>query len=342
MMNLTQRLIILIGNEENLREALQTIKGFKAVTCVKYLNDDIICNVFKHNKNVVHAMKVYDFSIARYQPIIINVVRGETQIESMKLGLKNIMEDFPKLLDSKNVDVGDHIIHDSNTLKADTSSCMLCRIVAGNPIRPEHILYESENFFVVPGLGAFFDGYTMIVPKRHVMSFAELDDEEFEEFLGVMDDMRFILESIYHKKIFTFECGSGRNGGGKHATSIVHAHFHLAVTDMPVLKCVQESGIHPSLIEPKDLKYYGTYPYMLYVDQDDNWYITSDPNSYFPRQHPRQVLADYMGLKKGEYNWRIYKHEEKLDTIAEEFYSFIRENFETLPQWIQEATRKFI
>ena len=41
---------------------------------------------------------------------------------------------------------------------------------------------------------------------------------------------------------------------------------------------------------------------MLYIDQEDNWYITSDPETYFPRQHPRQVLADYIGLKKGEYN----------------------------------------
>ena len=46
--------------------------------------------------------------------------------------------------------------------------------------------------------------------------------------------------------------------------------------------------------------------------------VTIDPETYFPRQHPRQVLADYMGLKKGEYNWRIYPHEDRMKVIANE------------------------
>ena len=341
-MNKTQRLIILTGNEGVWRTALETIMGFKAITCIKHINDEIIENVFKHNKNVLHAMPVYDIKLAKYNPIIINVVKSGTDIDSMRLGLDNIMEDFPKILDSKDVDSGDHITEDSSSVKTNTCDCLLCKIADGNPIRPEHILYESDSFFVVPGLGAFFEGYVMIVPKRHVMSFAELNTDEYEEFLQVLNDIRFILESIYNKKIFVFECGSGKNGGGKNATSIVHAHIHLAPTDMPVLKNVQDSGIHPGLILPRQLSNYGTYPYMLYIDQEDNWYIASDPNSYYPRQHPRQVLAHYMGLEKGKYNWRIFRHEEKMDIIAEEFYSFIRANLDTLPAWIRNCTEKFI
>ena len=81
---------------------------------------------------------------------------------------------------------------------------------------------------------------------------------------------------------------------------------------------------------------------MLYIDQEDNWYITSDPETYFPRQHPRQVLADYIGLKKGEYNWRIYPHEDRMKVIANEIYFFLREEFDNLPPWIQKATKKYI
>lgn len=341
-MNLTQRTIVLVGNLINLREALATIHGFKAVTCVKSVNDEIVMNVYKHNKNVVHATTVYDISLAKYNPIIVKIVKGKSRFDTMLLGLDNIMEDFPALMDSLNIDVGDHEIHDSAGVRQNKCDCLVCRIVEKRPIRPEHILYETENFFAIPGLGAFFDGYIMICPKRHIMSFAELDEFEFEEFLQVLEDLKFILKSIYKKEIFVFECGSGRNGGGKHSTSIVHAHIHLAPTNMPVLKCVQNSGIHPGLICPTDLCNYGEYPYMLYIDQTDNWYIASDPNSYYPRQHPRQVIADYMGLEKGQYNWRIYPHEDKLDIIAEEIYSFYRDNFETLPSWIKTAVSHLI
>lgn len=33
---------------------------------------------------------------------------------------------------------------------------------------------------------------------------------------------------------------------------------------------------------------------MLYVDQCGNWFISSDNRDYYPRQHPRQVLAHWM------------------------------------------------
>ena len=341
-MNKTQKIIILVGDMTLCRKALDVISGFKAVTIVKDLKSETIESVFKHNKNVVFAKSVYDIDLAEHEPIVINLTKQKTNIISMQLSLDNIIDDFPKILDTKHIDVGDHICHDSKNIRADNKDCLLCKIVHGNPERPEHILYESYNFFVVPGLGAFFDGYVMIVPKRHVMSFAELNSSEYDEFLEVLRDMKFILESIYKKKLFIFECGSGKNGGGKHKTSIVHAHMHLAPTDMPVLKNVQKSGLHPALIEAKDLRNYGNYPYMLYVDQQDNWYIISDPDTYFPRQHPRQVLADYMQLPKNAYNWRINPLPERMDIIADEIYSFLRKNYSLLPNWIQIAVKKHI
>lgn len=341
-MNKTQRIIILTGNKVVIQKALEVIVGFKAITIVNNLSSEIIKNVFKHNKNVLIAKPTYNLKLNRYNPIVLNVTEGKTNIKSLKLGLHNVIEDFPEILDSLNVDVGDHISNDSSDLKKVKNNCFLCEVVEGNPEHPEHILYESENFFVLPGLGAFFDGYVMIVPKKHVMSFAELNTKEYEEFLRVLNDMRFILESVYKKKIFVFECGSGRDGGGKHATSIVHAHIHLAATDMPVLREVHKSGLYPALINPRNLLNYGEYPYMLYIDQFDNWYISSDPDTYFPRQHPRQVLADYMNLPKGAYNWRTNPLREQMDVIAEEIYEFLRKEFDNLPIWIQDATRKYI
>lgn len=344
-MNTSQSVIVLTGNPTVVEKAVQTIKGFKAVSFVHKLTPAIVKNVHWHNKNVVYdANNGFDLNIvSKYRPIVINCIVGESKFEEMQLGNQSILSDFPKLLDMLNVDTGDHECFDSKDSNTVKSNCFICKVVAGEPDKPEHILYESECFIVIPGLGAFFDGYVMIVPKRHIMSFAELNNNEFEEFLRVLNDMKFILESVYKKKTFIFECGSGRNGGGKHKTSIVHAHIHMASTDMPVLEEVQKSGLHPAKISPNDLIHdYGLYPYMLYIDQSNNWYITSDPQTYFPRQHPRQVLADYMGLAKGEYNWRTHPYRERLDIIAEEIYGFLRQEFKNLPVWIQRATEKYL
>ena len=345
-MNKTQRIIILTGDKNIVQEAIKVIKGFKAISIVKELSTAVVENVFRHNKNVLYVAENMELDlIIKFRPIVLNCVEGESKAKNLQLGTKNILEDFPKILDSYDIDVGDHVFFDSTATDPEEikKNCFLCKVVEGKPDKPEHILYESDNFIVIPGLGAFFDGYVMIVPKKHIMSFAELSKEEYQEFLRVLNDIRFILKSVYKKEIFVFECGSGRDGGGKHTTSIVHAHIHLAPTDMPVLDEIHKSGLYPAQIEPLDLiSNFGQYPYMLYIDQKDNWYITSDPNTYFPRQHPRQVLADYMGLEKGQYNWRNYPMREKLDIIAEEIYSFCRKEFDNLPRWIQEAVTKYL
>lgn len=345
-MNKTQRVIILTGDDKVVNRALETIRGFKAISVIRKLSSDVVKNVFWHNKNALYVAK-NELSIElihKYSPVVIKCQTGKSEIDKLQLGLENVMKDFPDLLDSLDIDSGDHISKDSHDLgDATKKNCFLCKVVEGHPDKPEHILYESQNFIVIPGEGAFFDGYTMIVPKKHIMSFAALSEDEYIEFLQVLNDMRFILQSVYGKKVFAFECSSGKNGGGKHETSIVHAHFHLAPIDMPVLREIHKSGLYPAQIEPMDVvKTYEEYPYMLYIDQDDNWYITSDPKTYFPRQHPRQVIADYMGLEKGKYNWRIYPMRERMDVIADEIYSFLKREFNNLPVWIREATKKYL
>lgn len=345
-MNTSQSVIVLVGNPNIVSKSLEIIKGFKAVTIVDRLTPAIVRNVHWHNKNVVYDAANGGFDLKMvidFKAVVIKCISSnKSDFRNMQLG-NAVLNDFPEMLDKIDIDVGDHECHDSKNTKTVKNNCFICKLVDGHPQNPEHILYESQNFMVIPGLGAFFPGYIMILPKRHVMSFAELTPKEFEEFYQVLNDMRFILESVYKEKIFVFECGSGKNGGGKHSTSIVHAHVHLAPTDMPVLEEVQKSGLHPAKIKSQELiTEYGKYPYMLYIDQQDRWYITSDPMTYFPRQHPRQVLADYMGLAKGEYNWRTHPHRERLDTIAEEIYDFLRKEFKNLPMWIQRATEKYL
>lgn len=341
-MNTSQNTICIVGKHEILQRALENINDFKACIPVKQLTPEIVKIIHGKNKNVVYAAKLDKVDFDNTNKIV-KIVNGGSNFQKMEVGLSNIIEDFSALMDQHGIDVGDHAIHDSaKSGPKGKRSCMICRALEGTYVRKEHILYESKNFFVMPGLGAFFKGYVMICPKRHIMSFAECTPEEFEEFLQVLDDMKYILKSVYGKDVFVFECGTGHDGSGKHETSIVHAHVHLAPTDMPVLKCIQDSGIYPGLITPDDLSQYGEYSYMLYIDQEDNWYIASDPDTYYPRQHPRQVLADYMGLKKGEYNWRIYPHEEELDVIASEIYEFLKKNYNKLPSWIQKNVSKFM
>lgn len=337
-MMLTQRLIIVLGDYSLISNdnIIKTIAGFHACTVIRTLNEEMLKNIFYYNKNAVYFATTYSMQWSQYNPIIIRLAAA-TDVTQNLLGTDDIINDFPKILNSENVDVGDHSSQDSTGMVSQsTSECLLCRIYERTTEHKEFPVYETENFYVLPGLGAFFDGYLMIVPKAHVMSFALLGDKILSEFYQVLSDISSILEAIYGKKVFAFECSSGKTGAGKHKTSIVHAHFHLAPTDMPVLREVQKSGLHPCLIQKEDLSQYGEYPYMLYVDQEDNWFMACDPKCYYPRQQPRQVLANWMDCYE-VYNWRYHPMREKLQVIAEEFRNYCRMHLDELPTWVQNS-----
>ena len=83
-------------------------------------------------------------------------------------------------------------------------------------INMSRIVYQSDNFFVIPTLGQFINGYLLIIPISHIMSNAELDSSLREEFLTVLDDITYILELTYHTSNFlVWENGTGNSGIGK-------------------------------------------------------------------------------------------------------------------------------
>ena len=364
----TQKLIVILGNYTNIAQARNVIAGFKAVTVIRSLTPYTLRNVYYFNKNAVYFTETYDFKLmSNYSPIVIQLSSYSTSVEKMVLSVDNILEDFPKLLSTCGVDTGDHISASTDRdYVQPQSDCLICKILNRQSDYPEHILYETDNFFVVPGTGAFYEGYIMIVPKRHVMSFANLNESELDEFFMVYSNLSAILSSIYNKPIFGFECGSGKTGAGKHKTSIVHAHFHMACTNMPVLKEVQASGLTPQLISKENLLDFYENPYMLYVDQDNNYYISCDTRDYYPRQHPRQVLAHWMQeherstlsktcksliahMSSNEcdtffdtelfYNWRNFPMRERMDEIAKDFRSFCKNYYESLSQFDKMSIR---
>lgn len=353
----SRKFIVILGDDAELATAKNIIKGFKAVTVIKTVSRSSINNIYHFNKSPVFFTNRFCNWLVDYNPFVIQLT-SKTNFAKMFLSTKSILTDFPKLLESHGIDCGDHICNSTESgYVQPKSECLFCKILAHTVKHHEHILYESDNFFVIPGTGAFFDGYIMVIPKKHVMSFANLSKEELEEFFIIYDNLSSILERIYGKKVFGFECGSGKTGAGKHKTSIVHCHFHMAATDMPVLEEVQKSGLTPQLIDKKDLIKFDENPYMLYVDQNSNWFISCDNRDYYPRQHPRQVLAHWMlenefpllqkyckpftdkmtedeiaNFWKSErfYNWRNYPMRNRLDTIADEFRTFCKENFDKL------------
>jgi ATP adenylyltransferase len=97
-------------------------------------------------------------------------------------------------------------------------SCPLCR-------RLSEAAYLLEGVAVVALFDAYpvSQGHTLIIPKRHVASFFDLNQAEQVEMLWLLDQVRRRLENLYQPRGFNVGVNIGEAAG----QTIDHAHLHV-------------------------------------------------------------------------------------------------------------------
>ncbi len=145
--------------------------------------------------------------------------------------------------------------------------CLFCSIQeTSNPPNPEdEIIDESENFYAKAALGHFVFGYTLIISKEHLLSFAHLPEYLFPELEAFRDNILDKLHNICRNPISIMEHGAinrCRRGGA----CIDHAHLHLmplALDLFPILSKRFSFGELESIHELRRFKETQT-PYLYY------------------------------------------------------------------------------
>ncbi|MEU5885006.1 HIT domain-containing protein [Spirillospora sp. NPDC047279] len=81
----------------------------------------------------------------------------------------------------------------------------------------------TPRFAAVPTYGCFVRGYLLVVPRRHVLAFGQLDPGELAEAQILIDDLVARLKRVYGLPVLGFEYGLAAAG----VRRIEHAHWHL-------------------------------------------------------------------------------------------------------------------
>lgn len=342
----TKKIFAVTGKGDAVETVLNTISGFKAMSLIRgqvYLEE--INTVFKNNKSIVcrkenipQCLMIGMDVICIYATDSVMPVLGAKNIINTN---QNIQVQFMQIAEKYSVDIGDHSSN-ATVQGPKKSDCIFCMLMKGimEPQRP--ILYESDNFIVVPGNGAFMEGYIMILPKAHVMSCAELDISQRKEMLEVISDVKDILGSIYKSNILVWENGSGSSGKGKPKTSIVHAHIHACPSKLNILETTKVTGVPVNKICIENLANYSENSYLLICDYDDQWYISYDSELYIPRQFIRQLIALENNIAGELWNWREYPFWEEMNKNGYDFLKYVSENWNNLSSRIKERTEKFV
>lgn len=176
-------------------------------------------------------------------------------------------------------------------------------------------LYETENFAVIPSLGSIVEGWLLIIPKKHYLSYGYLSSEELYKEL---DDLIVYVGSIVKKaygEFVIFEngafCSDKLVGCG-----VDYAHIHIVpIKDdlIDIIKTRYNKNYNWKQVKSLDVSstfVKNSQPYLYYRNQVGCSYITTDPN--IPSQLFRKAIAYSRGIEN-EYDWKYHYFDENID-----------------------------
>ena len=97
------------------------------------------------------------------------------------------------------------------------SECPFCDLPA------ERVWMEEDLVLATPDMYPAADGHSLVLPRRHVQSIFELDDEEWQALWALVDAVRLALVGRHRPDGFTI----GINDGLAAGQTIPHAHVHV-------------------------------------------------------------------------------------------------------------------
>jgi diadenosine tetraphosphate (Ap4A) HIT family hydrolase len=98
-----------------------------------------------------------------------------------------------------------------------TGTCLFCTLSA------ERIVLANELAVVIRDSFPVSPGHTLIIPKRHVVSFFDITGDERQAILALLDSAKLGLDAAFHPDGYNI----GINDGEAAGQTVAHVHLHL-------------------------------------------------------------------------------------------------------------------
>lgn len=200
--------------------------------------------------------------------------------------------------------------------------CRFCKIFNGTYDlgKIDNPLLKSKEYMALVSLGAFVEGWTLIIPRKHMYSMKQVYSDP--AFITIANSMVDKIKKIYQKPCIVFEHGANHEGSIT-ACGTNHAHLHILPFEESLLaemKKDEKIWVECHVEEINNLV--GENEYWFYsenIDKIENTkgflHIIEEPES----QYFRKLIAD----KKGYKDQFDYKKHLFLD-LAEATYDALK------------------
>jgi len=132
--------------------------------------------------------------------------------------------------------------------------CPFCQLIN----EKEKYFYEDENLIAFLDSHPVTNGHTLIVPKRHISTPDELNDNEWKNIFHAFKQIKKLLDLEFHPDGYNFGVNIGEYGG----QTVMHVHFHLIprykkdtkIHEGGIRNVIPERGPYKSLkLTPKNI-----------------------------------------------------------------------------------------
>lgn len=175
------------------------------------------------------------------------------------------------------------------------------------------IIRKTDKFLVFPPLGQFVEGSLLFATKDHIISFAHIPDEYYEELEMFLSEILHMV-SKHYKNPIVFEHGP-MTSSNKGTCCVDHAHFNIFPVDIDIHRYLKDKFPFRKIKNFKELQDQKekNKPYLFVQDNNGNRYIYDV--EVVPSQYIRQIIAKELGMPE-KWHWREYIGEKEfMDTI---------------------------
>lgn len=177
-------------------------------------------------------------------------------------------------------------------------------------------IIETAEFFVLPSIGPIDSFHVMLVPRKHVNSFAMLPNHTINKAHWILHKIRKFVDKAYSRKLIFFESGAGTlsdHAGG----CIVHAHIHILSSCSPFNdRLRKEVALEFQNTNEPFARADTKFGYLWFMDEEEREYICNQP--MLPSQFLRYLYSQCCATES-TWNWRRHPNVDGILEVLENY-----------------------
>lgn len=195
-------------------------------------------------------------------------------------------------------------------------------IINGTPWN--RVILSDGQWYFVPTLGCFIDGYTLLILSSHRPSLYFCTLEEKKELISFFENIQKLYDLAYHTSFFMFEHGIV-NQSLLSPTSVNHVHLHFLPYSHAcdqVSKIIRTAGYKEHVLNSfldldSIIKQNHIETYLLYY-YNGVFRVVDVSTEKLPSQYLRMVIYQIIEKRVDNgWNWKIYPYYQNMKMTYE-------------------------